>query len=80
MLEMRYKGMEKILSEAIRVAKLAGMRIKELRENKGYDEYLKNGYELVTTADLEDSLNSYKVVVSSPGVFDELKAILTSVL
>jgi len=37
-------------------------------------------YDHETSADLEDSLNSYKVVVSSPGVFDELKAILTSVL
>ena len=44
--------MDKILSVAIRVAKLAGLKIKELRENDGYDEYLKNGHELVTTADL----------------------------
>lgn len=44
--------LDKILSEAIRVAKLAGLKIKELRENEEYDEYLKNGYELVTTADL----------------------------
>lgn len=44
--------MEQILNEAIRVAKLAGFRIKELRENSGYDEYLKNGHELVTTADI----------------------------
>ncbi|MBL4938542.1 inositol monophosphatase [Clostridium sp. YIM B02515] len=44
--------MEKILSEATRVARLAGKRIKELRENSGYKEYLKNGHELVTTADL----------------------------
>lgn len=44
--------MEKILSEAIRVAKIAGQKIKELRENSGYKEYIKNGHELVTTADL----------------------------
>lgn len=44
--------MEKILDEAIRAAKLAGQKIKELRENRGYKEYLKNGHELVTTADL----------------------------
>lgn len=44
--------MDKILSEAIRVAKLAGLRIKELRENNSYNEYLKNGHELVTTADI----------------------------
>lgn len=44
--------MDKMLSEAIRVAKLAGLKIKELRENNGYDEYLKDGHELVTTADL----------------------------
>ena len=44
--------MESIKSEAIRIARLAGMRIKELRENKEYSESLKDGYELVTTADL----------------------------
>lgn len=44
--------MDKILKEAIRAAKLAGLKIKELRENNSYDEYLKNGHELVTTADL----------------------------
>lgn len=44
--------MESIKSEAIRIARLAGMRIKELREEKQYSESLKDGYELVTTADL----------------------------
>lgn len=44
--------MEQILNEAIRVARIAGLKIKELRENGGYNEYLKNGHELVTTADL----------------------------
>lgn len=38
--------------EAIRIAKLAGATIKKLRENKQFQETLKNGYELVTTADL----------------------------
>lgn len=51
---LNYGGvaMDRILSEAIRIAKLAGLKIKELRENKSYDEYLKDGHELVTTADL----------------------------
>lgn len=44
--------MDKILEEAIHVAKLAGIKIKELRENNAFEEHLKNGYELVTTADL----------------------------
>lgn len=44
--------METIRNEAIRIAKLAGTRIKELREKKQYQESLKDGYELVTTADL----------------------------
>lgn len=44
--------MESIKSEAIRIARLAGMRIKELREKKQYSESLKDGYELLTTADL----------------------------
>ena len=44
--------MDIILSEAIRIAKLAGTKIKELRESKQYSESVKGGYELVTTADL----------------------------
>ncbi|MBB6217532.1 myo-inositol-1(or 4)-monophosphatase [Anaerosolibacter carboniphilus] len=44
--------MDIILSEAIRIAKLAGTKIKELREAKQYTESVKDGYELVTTADL----------------------------
>jgi len=44
--------MEEILSQAVRVAKLAGNKIKELRESNQYSESLKYGYELVTTADL----------------------------
>ena len=44
--------MDIILSEAIRIAKLAGTKIKELRETKQYSESVKDGYELVTTADL----------------------------
>lgn len=41
-----------IKREAIRIARLAGAKIKELRKNKQYQESLKDGYELVTTADL----------------------------
>lgn len=41
-----------ILIEAIRIAKLAGVSIRELRKKKDYEEYLKNSHELVTTADL----------------------------
>lgn len=44
--------METILSEAIRIARLAGTKIKELRDTKQYSESVKDGYELVTTADL----------------------------
>lgn len=44
--------MESIRIEAVRIAQLAGKKIKELRETKNYQESLKNGYELVTTADL----------------------------
>ena len=44
--------MEKIKHEAIRIAKLAGNKIKDIRENGQYQETLKGGYELVTTADL----------------------------
>lgn len=43
---------ELIRNEAIRIAHLAGTKIKELREKKQYSESLKCGYELVTTADL----------------------------
>jgi myo-inositol-1(or 4)-monophosphatase len=41
-----------ILDEAIRIANLAGTKIKEIRETKSFNESVKNGYELVTTADL----------------------------
>ncbi len=44
--------MDTILTEAIRIAKLAGTKIKELRDTKQYSESVKDGYELVTTADL----------------------------
>lgn len=44
--------MEKILQETIRIARLAGARIKELRENNALTEDLKYGVELVTNADL----------------------------
>ena len=44
--------MDIILNEAIRIAKLAGSKIRELRETKQYSESVKDGYELVTTADL----------------------------
>jgi hypothetical protein len=37
---------DKVLNEATRVAKLAGLKIKELRENHGYNEYLKERHEL----------------------------------
>lgn len=64
--------MEKILREAIRVAKLAGLKIKELRENNEYDEHLKNGHELVTTADLVSD-NIIKTELSK--IFPEYKFI-----
>ncbi len=41
-----------IVKEAIRIAELAGKKIKEIREKELYEESLKYGYELVTTADL----------------------------
>ena len=44
--------MDTILNEAIRIAMLAGRKIKELREANQFNEYVKDGYELVTTADL----------------------------
>ena len=44
--------MDMILSEAIRIVKLAGAEIKKIREAKSFDESIKDGYELVTTADL----------------------------
>jgi len=36
----------------IKIAKLAGAKIKEIRETKSFSESVKGGYELVTTADL----------------------------
>lgn len=47
--------MELIKSEAVRIAKLAGMRIKDIRDNNTYQESTKHGYELVTTADIESN-------------------------
>lgn len=44
--------MDMILNEAIRIAKLAGTKIKEMRETKEFSESIKDAYELVTTADL----------------------------
>lgn len=44
--------MEKILQEIISIAKRAGGKIKELREENSLTESLKYGYELVTNADL----------------------------
>jgi len=47
-----YIFMDTILNEMIRIAKLAGAKIKEIRETKSFSESVKGGYELVTTADL----------------------------
>jgi ParB family chromosome partitioning protein len=47
--------MELVQSEAIRIARLAGTKIKELRDKNLYKESIKDGYELVTTADLESN-------------------------
>lgn len=44
--------LELIRQEAIRIAYLAGAKIKDLREKRQFQESLKDGYELVTTADL----------------------------
>jgi len=44
--------MTDILDNAIRIAKLAGYKIKELRSTKSFTEQLKFGYELVTSADI----------------------------
>lgn len=44
--------MDQFLQEAIRIARLAGARIKELRDDNALTEDLKYGYELVTNADL----------------------------
>lgn len=46
---------ETIKTEAIRIAKVAGSKIKQLRENNQFEESLKDGYELVTTADIISS-------------------------
>ena len=42
-----------ILQETIRIARLAGARIKELRDNNALTEDMKGGVELVTNADLD---------------------------
>ncbi len=47
--------MEMILQEAIRIARSAGHRILELREADQFQESLKDGVELLTTADLESN-------------------------
>lgn len=44
--------MDKLLNEAVRIAKLAGGKIKEMRDNNALSESLKDGVELVTNADL----------------------------
>lgn len=44
--------MNELLKETIRIAKLAGTRIKEIRENNALTEDLKYGVELVTNADI----------------------------
>lgn len=44
--------MEKILNEAMAAARLAGQAIKKLREDNNFKSYIKNGHELVTTADI----------------------------
>ena len=41
-----------ILEHAIRISKLAGHKIKELRKSNDFTEQLKFGYELVTSADI----------------------------
>ena len=44
--------MNYILDNAIRIARLAGEKIKEMRQAKSFTEQLKFGYELVTSADM----------------------------
>lgn len=44
--------MKKIQEQAIKIARMAGEKIKQLRDNKQFQESLKKDYELVTTADL----------------------------
>jgi myo-inositol-1(or 4)-monophosphatase len=44
--------MKDILDNTIRIARLAGSKIKEMREAKSFTEQLKFGYELVTSADI----------------------------
>jgi myo-inositol-1(or 4)-monophosphatase len=44
--------MELIKNEAVRIAQLAGKKIKELRDKCQFKESLKHSYELVTSADL----------------------------
>ena len=47
--------METILKHAIRIAELAGNRIREMREKNEFQVHEKYGYELVTTADMESN-------------------------
>ncbi len=44
--------MKDILDNAIRIARLAGNKIKEMQQDKSFTEQLKFGYELVTSADI----------------------------
>ena len=44
--------MTDILENAIRIAKLAGAKIKEMRNAQSFTEQIKFGYELVTSADI----------------------------
>jgi myo-inositol-1(or 4)-monophosphatase len=44
--------MNEVLNHAIRISKLAGAKIRELRETNSFTEQLKFGYELVTSADI----------------------------
>jgi len=60
--------MDMILSEAIRIVRLAGAKIKEIRETKSFSESVKNGFELVTTADLiSNEIIKLEIIKSFPG-------------
>jgi len=61
---------EKLFPWDVAAAKLIATEAKALVGN----------YSLESNSILPDCLNSYKVIVSSPGVFEELKAILVSVI
>lgn len=60
--------MEAIRKEAVRIALLAGKKIKELRDRKQFNESIKNGYEFVTTADLiSNELIKSEIAKAFPG-------------